>query len=233
MRYSTIAKLVLLSLFALLARPEVRADIVTITFSAQAAGGGVGDSSGSDLSVGSLVQFGTFSMAPSDVLVNSMDVGLLETAFDLLAEARIGYFGGETILDAGGTPSFYDAGTNFGAAGAFAHEVTFEPDLLGNEGERLYMWIYDAPTAAGATEYGIFSDSEWTIPSSLTMNLDMTTLDPSDALDVYIGDRGPETSATVGGSLNKLVGVPPIPEPSVSALLGLAACLLICRRQRD
>lgn len=200
------------------------AEVITVTFSAQNSGGGLGSFSGAELPSGSLVRFGYFDIDDDSIIDMQGDISLLDEFFTVVAEAMVGFFGGETLLDEEGNISDFNSGDNFSIDGGFAHQVTFDPVPLEREGERLVLWAFNSDTIATATEFGIFADSDWETPSSLTLTADLSTVDPFE--DLYVGDKGPEQSSALGGDLNKLVPIGvAIPEPSavVLMLLGLAA----------
>ena len=95
----------------------------------------------------------------------------------------------------------------------------------------------DAPTAAGATQHGLFSDADWIAPTFGEAIYDVSTVDPLATQDVYFADRGPEQSSIAGfGPLNKLRQVnatlSPVPEPSLTLLVLAATTVLGLRRRR-
>lgn len=219
-----------LTLITLATASIASAEVITVTFSAQNSGGAIGTSSGSSLPTGSLIRLGYFDLTDNTVLESQGDISLLDEFFTVVAEVMVGFFGGETILEDDLSVKSYNAGENFSADGAFAHQVTFDPVPLERDGDQLVLWAFNSDIMENATEFGIFSDDAWVTPSSLTLNADLSSVDPN--TDLYVGTKGPETSATVGGELNKLVIASPVPEPSTGLLMLVGISALTLRRQR-
>ena len=213
------------------------ADVVTVTFSSQNPGGGLGTPDGLDLPTGSLVRLGYFDFGGSgfekqSILDSQNDIGLLDEFFTVLSEVMVGFFDGKTFLDETGDVTSTDPGKNQGVPGAFTHSVTFDPVPLGHEGKQLTLWAFNADLVATASAHGIFSDADWITPASLPLNIDLATVDPGNSDDLYVGTSGPEVSGTVGGDLNKLIPAGAmVPEPS-SALLLLMGLGGLLRRRR-
>jgi hypothetical protein len=213
---------------------------VTITFSAQNYGSGMGGSNGLELPAESLVRFGYFTIPTEQVVAGVGTPSLLDASFIELAKTRIGYFEGSTVLDETGailshteSNSPYEEGP-----GLFGHSVTYDPEALDLLATRFFLWIVDSPELDTATEFGLFSDPAWLSPNTPGGDTvyDMSSVDPQNAQHVYHGDRGPEISALPGlGPLNKLRPISgiPAPEPHLPALLLLAAATLGWRRRRS
>jgi hypothetical protein len=210
------------------------ADVVTVTFSGQNKGGGLGTVDGLDLPGGSLLRLGYFDIDNTNVLKNQNDIGLLDAAFTIIAETMVDLFGGETILDEDGNEISNDPGESFGSNGAFGHSVTYDPVPNKQDGKKLVLWAFNAEAIGKASAHGIFSDDDWVTPSSLTLNFDLSSVDPFDPDGLYIGTEGPETSGSVGGPLNKLVAIESliVPEPSSVLLILASGGLLALRRFR-
>jgi hypothetical protein len=204
------------------------AGAVTATFSAQASGSGLGSVDGTDLAVGSLVRFGYFDGA-TDFGAMLNDLSLLNTHFTELGSAKVGFFGGISVVNEFGAITSHTDGTNYNVPGAFTGIVSLSPSPV-LENTRLYMWAYNSSSMGGATAHAIFSDDAWKLGAFGTPVFELRTANPLDANDIYLAVQGPQVAASgIGGTLNKLVGVP---EPG-SFLLGLGAfvsCLL--RRKR-
>ena len=218
---------------------HLEAGPVTISFGAQQYGSAIGLADGTELPVESLVRFGYFNIPLEQVAARGGNFSLLNDSFIELASTRIGYFGGTTQLDdSGQIAQVNEAASPYEeAAGLFGHTVTYDPDLLGLQATRHYLWIMDAPTAAGATQYGLFSDADWIAPTFGEAIYDVSTVDPLATQDLYFADRGPEQSSIAGfGPLNKLRQVnatlSPVPEPSLTLLVLAATTVLGLRRRR-
>ncbi|NDV61771.1 hypothetical protein G0Q06_04845 [Puniceicoccales bacterium CK1056] len=104
--------------------------------------------------------------------------------------ARVGYFdeAGLSGLDASGL-------RNFGTLDALFTEVTSFPSRSGNiqgntnvsvstaggVGRRIYLWIYNGGNPESATQSGIFTDPNWTVPSDLgSLNMVSSAIDEAD-----------------------------------------------------
>jgi hypothetical protein len=225
-----------MALLGIVGRPA-GAQPVTLTFGAQQYGSGIGTVEGGDLPTESLVRFGYFSLSVEQVVAGLGAPALLEQSFIELASTRIGYFGGETILDGTGAvishtlpPSPYED-----APGLFGHTLSYDPEAMGLMATRYFLWVVDTQDAEDASYFGLFSDNAWVSPGFGEATYDVSTTDPDDPDDVYHADRGPELSSVPGfGPLNKLRAIEgiPAPEPGLPALLLTAAGLLTWRRRR-
>jgi hypothetical protein len=88
-------------------------------------------------------------------------------------------------------------------------------------GTRLFLLIYNAPTADAATELGVFSASTWTVGATAT-NVSLATTSIDTAAEAYRGAIG---------SL-RLAPLNVVPEPSTSLMALLAGMGLVARRRR-
>jgi len=111
------------------------------------------DSNGSYLPFGSLALLGTFDPS-TDFATFGTDYSYLSGKFTEFGDARIGDGG---FYDPLGDPAFWIYG-GFGA--------TTEVSALSTQ---LFYWVFNAPSAAGATEWGIYSNTadQWITPASL------------------------------------------------------------------
>ena len=218
--------------------PPAPAQPVTLTFAAQQYGSALGQSDGSELPAESLVRFGYFTVPFEQVMAGLGNPSLLESSFIQLAQTRVGYFGGTTVLDAtGAVVSNQEPASPYEEApGLFGHTLTYDPAAMGLIEARYYLWVIDAPDTASATEFGLFSDADWRTPGFPdSPTYDTATVDPANPLDLYAADRGPEISSVPGfGPLNKLRPIEgiPVPEPHLPALVLAAAGFLGWRRRR-
>ena len=103
-------------------------------------------------------------------------------------------------------------------------------------GKDVYLWIFNAPTVAGATEMGIFratsADVPWTFPTNANGLGDTVTFStiPANATIAAIGGFG---STPVGQlNLSNNFNVAPVPEPSTMAFGLLTAGAAIYSRRR-
>lgn len=210
---------------------------VTITFAAQQYASALGAADGGELPAESLIRFGYFSLPFEDVVAGIGNPSLLESSFIQLAATRVGYFGGSTVLDeTGAVVSQQEAASPYEEApGLFGHSLTYDPAAMNLMTTRYFLWVVDTPAADGATEFGLFSDADWTSPTFGEATYDVSTVDPNNPSDVYEADRGPEISSVPGfGPLNKLRSIEgiPVPEPQLPALVLAAASVLGWRRRR-
>lgn len=214
-------------LAGLLFATAARSDETTITYSAQLAG--LADESGDPLAAGSLVRFGLFDMDASQILANINNLTALEAAFLELSTGMVGVFGDQ----------------DFGVDAVFAGDVSLDPELTGIGegypsgvvGERLFMWVFNAPDVESATQQGIFSDGEWLMPNGGTFSFDLSEVDPNQVGDFYHGGERMMVSTPELGSnfpVTPLIEIGRIPEPASSTLLFLTAgaVVLLGRRRR-
>lgn len=215
-------------LAGLLAVTAARADETTITYSAQLAG--LADEAGDPLASGSLVRFGLFDMDAAQILANINNLSALETAFLELSTGSVGVFGDQ----------------DFGVDAVFAGDVSLDPELTGTGdgypsgvvGERLFMWVFNAPDVESATQQGIFSDAEWLMPNGGTFSFDLSEVVPGQVGDFYYGgDRMMVSTPELGSNfpVTPLIEIGRIPEPAPSTFLVLTAgaVVVLGRRRRD
>lgn len=204
----------------------------TVTYSAQSSGSALAGPNGLPLADGSLVKFGYFD---AGVDFNSMlqDLTLLNTHFVELGHTYVNFYGGLTQLDGAGALISQTYGASPGAVGqgGFAASVSLDAAALGLISTQLYMWAFDAPTDSAATVFGIFSNDAWKLPAIGGATFELGSANPSDPNDYYFAARGPETSATLGGLVNRLI-VTPVPEPSVGLVIALAVGGISLSRRR-
>lgn len=101
------------------------------------------------------------------------------------------------------------------------------------KGKQIAMWVYNSPLAATATEHGLFTSSEWTLPVGFTSAGDVTFLlrvggnsaavpaTPGVAVTALLGTStiGPITLASVANNNGNTYRLAAIPEPSVTMLM--------------
>lgn len=211
---------------------SLRADTVTATFSAQDPGSALGGVSGTNLHIGALVRFGYFHSSV-DFGAMSNDLSLLNANFTELSSVKVGYFEAQTVYNSSLQVVSQNEGTNYGVMGVFSGKVSLDPSLFGLESTRLYMWAYDTDSVTTATAHGIFSDNTWMLGSFGTRTFDLASVNPLNPNHFYYAAEGPEMSqGGVGGPLNKLMAVVPVPEPGPVLLGLLAAVSLFTLRRR-
>lgn len=159
---------------------------VTVNFAAQSAGGAVGDPAGGELAVGARVWVGRFDLTPDEVRAAGRDHFVLAEHFEIFGSTEVGTFGG----------------TAQGLTGAFSGSTTVESGEFA--GERLYLWILDAPTLATATSHLVLSDPSWVVPSFGNVDCGISALDSDNEDAVWVAGRDPAAvSPTLGGAVNR------------------------------
>lgn len=184
-----------------------RAATITVSWGSESEARYFANASGELLPTGSLVLLGAFA-AGTDFAGHASDYGYLAGQFTLFGTAYIG-----------------DGGFGYDGALAAASAV----DALDTQ---LSYWAFNAPTAAAATQWGIFTQTAglWTTPviAPGSMNTDI-----ADANLAYVGslvtDLALTTIVNPGGG-----GDRPVPDGSFLALDLLAAglALYLSRRLR-
>lgn len=187
----------LLSLLLLLALgPLCRAVPVTLVFSAQSSGGGLGDASGNELPPGSRVLAGSFDLTPAQVSAAATDQFTLFAAFRSYGCAVIGTFNG--------TPQ--------NVSGGFSAQVTVDSAVAG--GKRIYLWAFNAPSPGEASEHVLLSSPSWVMPGFGSLTCEASQVPAADPAAVFIATRAAGvTSPTLGGLLNRAV---PLAHPDES-----------------
>lgn len=175
-------------------------------------------SAGLPLAFGSIVRIGTFPTgipaATSFSVVSAAFVPIGESSTD----ANDGTNGPLTINDVN-TPNPSAARGHY--AGTINAVQNSDPRFAA--ATRLYVFVLNAPpeAMASATEWAIFSDAAWTIPSTSTRTLATSAI--NDATEVMLG--------TYDGVGAKILMVP-IPEPGVAMLSGVFGVVLLAGGRR-
>lgn len=187
----------LLSLLLLLALGSLcRAVPVTLVFSAQSSGGGLGDAAGNELPAGSRVLAGSFDLTPAQVTAAATDQFTLLAAFRSYGSAVIGTFNG--------TPQNVSSG--------FSSRVTVDSAVAG--GKRIYLWAFNAASPGEATGHVLLSSPAWVMPGFGSLTCEVSQVPAADPAAVFIATRAAGvTSPTLGGLLNRAV---PLAHPDES-----------------
>jgi hypothetical protein len=173
---------------------------------------------------------------------------------------RIGYFSGLTSSDVStlfadwksasnpnGLSTLYNSWENFGNVGTMDHTLNFAgrftPRAWTNtpvgafNGRQVYVWIWNAATTNAATQFGVFTATNWTFPTTdnpgdlgnfarnyaFNTNFNLGTNNGALGIAAIIGSED-------GNSFN-LARLEQVPEPgSVVALLAVGS--LLPRRRR-
>lgn len=179
----------------------------SVRFASSPAGNYFADASGAVLANGSLVLVGSFD--------NSAAISEFTVA-QITQDAGWSLFGESVIADVLG---------NGGKLKGSVFNDTSEADAFG--GQQIFLWVFNAPTVATATEYGIFtafgSDLEWLFATDQIVGESYIELDDL-GLTAYLG--------TIDGNALKLAAIA-VPEPSVYAFaLGAAGLGFVALRRR-
>lgn len=127
----------------------------------------------------------------------------------------------------------YDAttmGTGVGntGPGTFS-DSTGNVSLPGSAGDQLYMWVFNSPTPATATQWAIVTSTLWTRPAS---GANSSAFDIADGVSIPAGALGSLIADGMGGFDVGLRTATVIPEPSTYAMGILGAASLIALRRR-
>ena len=183
-------------LFLLQFAMPCRAVPVTLVFSAQSSGGGLGDASGTELPPGSRVLAGSFDLTPAQVIAAAADQFTLLAAFRSYGSAVIGTFNG--------TPQ--------NVAGGFSSRVTVDSAVAG--GKRIYLWGFNAPSPGEATAHVLLSSPAWIMPGFGSLTCEVSQVPAADPAAVFIATRAAGViSPTLGGLMNRAV---PLAHPDES-----------------
>lgn len=167
---------------------------------------------------------------------NLVRIGYFETAGDI--NSAFIEFGTTTVGDPGAAPN--NIGGHIPAAGKAINNTTAEGNSL-FASKQLVIWVYNASTAAAATEQGIFTSTAWTTPGNFNAN--------DQSFVVTLGNStapafGPVTAlfgsystgaVTVAGTANQsgsIYTLAAIPEASTFTVSLLGLGLLCARRRR-
>jgi hypothetical protein len=176
-------------LFLLLSLGSVcRAVPVTLVFSAQSSGGGLGDAAGNELPPGCRVLAGSFDLTPAQVSAAATDQFTLFAAFRSYGSGVIGTFNG--------TPQ--------NVSGGFSQQVTVDSAVAG--GKRIYLWAFNAPSPGEASAHVLLSSPAWVMPGFGSLTCEVSQVPAADPAAVFVATRAAGmNSPTLGGLLNRAV----------------------------
>jgi hypothetical protein len=202
----------LLLAITLLCSSGVFANSTTANWGAQISNG-VGLADGTPLPNGSndLILLGSFNINNSTIAANGSNESFLMSHFTTFASAVIGQ----------GNPN----GTGSASDGYWTAVNTNSASSLSIQTKEIYYWVFNATTATGASQYGIFtapSNASWVFPDDTsTAQSDTTDLSqvPHDSSGILWGSFGTGTSRDTVSPLYNLASVTAIPEPSILALI--------------
>ncbi|WP_043589034.1 hypothetical protein [Geminisphaera colitermitum] len=235
MKTSLIKTSILAGLFCLI---NVTLHAINFTFNA-ALSSGLASSDGIDLPTGMLLRFGVFDLADEQITANASNLAYLDAHFQEINRADIG--DGNPV--GGASP---DDPINAGLFSSALRDIDTTPVGQNIAGQRLFYWVFNSTTFSTATEHGIFSSTDWLIPSGTgdpfdfgvvyTDIADLTTNQTGQALAasarVIIGAFGPGVNPQGGGINFTLSPIAPIPEPATCIALFATIALALAIRER-
>jgi len=176
-------------------------------------------SSGATLPVGSIVRLGFFDdPTGNNSIITSSNLAAINAIFQPLGTEA-------------GNPAFGSGSLTINAAGIIGSQtitgVQVDPNPLNGvpTGTQLFLWVFNAPTAASASEWGIFAanDTSWLAPANSLANISLGTFQLDDPSEILTGQ--------LSGDQLRLEAVP---EPSAAILLAsFGAALGLIRRRRS
>jgi hypothetical protein len=181
----------------------------------------VATAEGVDLPTGDLALIGSFDLTPSQIQADASNLSLLQANFVPYASAQIGQ--GNPAGTTPAAPGFWLADTTASTDAVSVANTTFNIAHT-----QIYYWIFNAPTAAAATEQGIFTapgNNNWIFPDDNDL-INITTTDISEVptTGILVGSFGVSTSPLTGAPQYNLAV---IPEPYEGMLLAVSGVALL------
>jgi len=180
---------------------------------------GVGLADGTPLANGSndLILLGSFDISNATITANGSNESYLMSNFTTFASAVIGQ----------GNPG----GPGSASDGYWTGVSTNSSSTLGIQNKEIYYWVFNAPTAGAASQYGIYTapaNASWVFPDDTnTAQIDTTDLSqvPHDSSGILWGSYGTGLSRDGSSPLYNLASVSSVPEPGtwVGTLLASVA----------
>ena len=195
---------------------------------------GVGTANGTPLPNGSndLILLGHFNLTNTQIAANGSNESFLMSNFVQFGSSTIG----------AGSPN----GAGSASDGYWAAISINSSDLLSIQNTPIYYWIFNAPTAGAATQYGIFTGSTsanqttaaaWKFPDDTavpsTTTIDLSDV-PQNSTGILFGSFGTGLSRDGSSPLYNLATFAAVPEPSILSLvtMGFGGIVFAVRRAR-
>lgn len=200
---------------------------------------GIGTATGQPLPNGSgdLLWIGHFTLTNAQIAANATNESFLLSNFVIYAVSAPG---AGTPNGAGTASDGYwliNSQSSTASAGTGSNGTLMNINIQNTE---VTYWLFNSPTVAGATQYGIFTDPSganaqsvnWVFPSdNVPGNVTIVDLAdvPQNASGILFGSFGTGTSRD---AISPLYNLALIPEPSSLALVGFGVGLIAVARLR-
>lgn len=196
---------------------------------------GFADSTGAALGYGSVILVGTFAIDNATISANASNIDFLSSNFIQIGSSYIG--------QGNPTGSGEAAEDNHGLFAAAFTNI----DSREFAGQQLYYWVFNSNNITNSSEHGIFTSTDWLIPSGdgggvdvSKMNTDINDLNSitgtglADTAQIVVGSFGNGINPVGGGQNFNLVAIAAVPEPAtLAAILGFGTLgFAILRRRR-
>jgi len=183
---------------------------------------GLGDlaltSSGTTLTTGDAIRVGYIPPSALSLFATSNSYSLLSSSFDAIGEG----ISNAGTLSESPTPSgsFLDINNAFSQTGGFSGTFNNVANLT--TGDQLFMWIFNSPNPATATQWLVITGtaSNWYVPATPVPGSTQITLTTANATPI----RGTQVTSGPNTGDYELAAIP-IPEPASFSLLAGALAL--------